>query len=50
MKDKNTTKRDREINDVTMSLCDSHVRANLSEIGYESIPEEHAITSFYKWD
>ena len=40
------TKKYQEITDVTLSLCYSHLRANLSEIGYESIPEEHVITSF----
>ena len=44
------TKQDRERTDVTLTFCDSDVRANISGIGYESIPEEHVITSFYKWD
>ena len=30
----------------TLSLCDSQVRANISEIGYESTPEGYAITTF----
>ena len=34
-------KQDRERTYVTLSSCDSYVRANLSEISYESIPEEH---------
>ena len=35
---------------VTLSLFDSHIRANIYEINYESIFEEHVITSFYKWE
>ena len=35
---------------VTISLCDSHVRANLYDIGYDSTPEEHVINSLKKQD
>ena len=45
-KDKNTTKKYRERTIVTLSLCDSHLRANISEIGYESMSEEHVRTPF----
>ena len=49
-KDKNTTKQDRERSDVTLSIFDSRVRANLCDIGYESMTEEHVRNPFYKWD
>ena len=39
----------RSLECVTLSLYDSHIRANLYEIGYESMPEEHGRTHFYKW-
>ena len=35
---------------VILSLFYSHVRANISGVGYESMPEEHGRTHFYKWD
>ena len=44
------TKQDQERTNVTLSLCHSHVRANIFEIGYELIPEEHVRTYFYKWE
>ena len=49
-KDKNTPKKYRERTDVTLSLCYSNVRANVSDIDYESMPEEHVRITFYKWD
>ena len=42
-----TRLKNQERTDATLSLCDSHVRANPSEIGYESNPEEHVSTPFY---